>query len=389
MNKEILNSYIDNIYKDHAPFTSIYFAVGSACHCQVYDNETRKWSLTPDKQQEFPVFLQNLKTQRPFDPLHIFLIDPSLEKHPYMVCDDVNSSEDWNANDLLNPGWICNGDVYHNQESNIHVYCIKECVTYPEDHFAYYHHEGTPKQLDLEQILNKIHIYAIKENWFFVFHDYSGRNIEQLALHYDSFIGMHKSHIIYGLGAREDGGCYIDLTKPACDFLYSFDDNSVKVFNPYLFEDNIYDLKNHLDMIQHFFSNRDYMCALDQSKMFIKNKKKKITHYVDIFRRIKILCSDNEINFSEYDYKDIKNKYKIPFETYIEIKQYDELFNVMKFILNQELLYFFNIFYKNSNEIVDILFNMIIQEKDPYKWTNIFKLTCEQCIIDTDMIQLF
>lgn len=389
MNKEILNKYIDDIYKEHAPFTSIYMAIGCAAHCQIYDNVTGKWSLTPELQQEFPVFLQNLKTQRPFDPLHIFLIDPSLEKHPYMVCDDVNVSENWELNVLLNPEWICDGNIYHNVDSNIHVYCIREAVTYPNDNFAYYNHDAEHMQLDLEQILNKIHIYAIKENWFFVFHDYSGRNITQLAQHYDFFLNHHKSHIIYGLGAREDGGCYIDLTKPACDFLYIFDEISIKVFNPYMFEDNIFELKKYLEYIQHHYRNRDFNCVLEQTKMFMKNKRNIMTHYFDVFRRIKILCSDNEINFSEYDYKDIKNKYKIPFETYIEIKQYDELFNVMKFILNQELLYFFNIFYKNSNEIVDILFNMIIQEKDPYKWTNIFKLTCEQCIIDTDMIQLF
>ena len=89
----------------------------------------------------------------------------------------------------------------------------------------------------------------MRESIFFVFNDFCGRSNKYVAELYDEQIYAHLDHIIYGLGARKDVGCYIDVTGNDCVFPFKLTERNrmmIKVFNiyNYLSGNQIYDINS-------------------------------------------------------------------------------------------------------------------------------------------------
>ena len=164
--KELLDIF-KNITNE---LTTIYVSIGSASLSNIKN-------VSHSRSQQFPCFLRSLKSLNQSIPIHIILIDPSLEEVPQMIT--INKNE-----------WIkiINNDIeiFYNEKENIHVYCIRKyvkyCFLYSSPYFQCpvaqknYSFDNVflegMEYLDITEFLSQMNNYAKENNWFFVFHDF-------------------------------------------------------------------------------------------------------------------------------------------------------------------------------------------------------------------------
>ena len=203
--------------------TVIYLGVGTAAGYREPDG-----SLAQKNYHQYPPFLQHLKNTVPDLHLSIILIDPQQEDPPYMVKDQVlqdNKGTDNKGPDNKGPD---NQDIYISNDQTLTLYTLREEV-YTE---PYTNTSGR----DITPLLREFNQFAIENNILFIYHNFTGRDNRLLAEYFDNELKEHLDHIIYGLGMREDFGCYFDLTSEASFYPYYFDERgSIKLFNLYYF----------------------------------------------------------------------------------------------------------------------------------------------------------
>lgn len=257
--------------------------------------------------QQYPPCLKTITT-----PLYIILIDPELE----------------------NPVKI------NKLEKNINIHCIRKNVDYDKWH----------------PFFDKLNNYAIKNHWFVVVHDFSGNDIAYLAEKYDHKLQNHLSHIIYGIGVRQYGGCFMDLSNIECQFVYEIKDN-ITAFNPYIFDNST----NMLEYISTLSNNNNKQIIIAQIRTYLNNKVKKVEKNINLFRRITFNYLENrniKINKSELNDK---------LHQYFENKDWYNMYVEMIIVLRSELESFFC---KFNNNISESVINSMLDITDPYKWWN-------------------
>jgi hypothetical protein len=365
------------------PHTTIFVSIGSAAHTKKYDVSKGEWTIPENTNQEYPVFLKNLQKKYPYVPIHIFLIDPELESIPFIVANHKNKSNKW-ADTQINSEWTADSmidDVFHNVTKNMHVYCFRNYVSYfGDDNLC----TGC-SSVNIESFIDNLVSQSVKKHWLTIFHDFSGKSCQNLASLYDARLGEHIDHIIFGLAARDDGGCYIDLEHPSCNFYYSIDlYGKLIVFNPYLYNDNLYGLIKYVDALEKHGSLDDARCAIEQTKIYIKTKKEMLWTCVGILRRIKIMQTNTHILLSAHELTYISKKYGVLFDDMIMKKEYDQLFDIILDVVHKESIILFSIF--SHDEKFDVMsttiqiIDNIMAERDPYKWLRIVLLQLEYCI---------
>ena len=179
----------------------IYTGVGTAASL----NSER--ILEPQNYHQFPPFLQNLKNN--IANLHIFiiLIDPYQEEPPYMIKDKGVRllHENINADNLssnLSASSGCNAMAAYRKS------------VYTDASITLDHGENITAQL------RRLNNYAIQNNITTLYHDFTGRDNKLLAELFDQELGDDLDHIVYGMSARENHGCYFDLTELTSFFPY-------------------------------------------------------------------------------------------------------------------------------------------------------------------------
>jgi hypothetical protein len=196
----------------------IYLGIGTAAGYREPDN-----TLADKNYHQFPPFLQHLQNSTANVNLAIILIDPLQENPPYMVADkglvQSNRNRDLNNTD--------NNYIYCSRSANLTLYTLREEV-YTDPYL------NNQRGLNITSHLRALNTYAIDNNIIFLYHDFTGRNIRTLAEFFDDELKAHLSHVIYGLGLREDTGCYFDLTHACSYYPSAVDQNGVlKLFNLY------------------------------------------------------------------------------------------------------------------------------------------------------------
>jgi hypothetical protein len=58
----------------------------------------------------------------------------------------------------------------------------------------------------------------MEDNITLLYHDFTGRRNNLLAEYFDPEIKTHLNHVVYGMSARQDHGCYFDLSSPSSHF---------------------------------------------------------------------------------------------------------------------------------------------------------------------------
>ena len=155
---------------------------------------------------QFPPFLQDVKNRYPELNLFIVLIDPMQEKPPYMVADKgLIPLDNSNSNPLDNNNPLDNTTIFTTNDRKLIVYTLRQSV-YTEPYECY------GDAVNITEDLRDLNNYVMRKNITLLYHDFTGRRNSWLAEYFDKEIGEHLNHVIYGMSAREDHGCYFDLT---------------------------------------------------------------------------------------------------------------------------------------------------------------------------------
>lgn len=374
-----LTSILSNISNRNEPNTSIYVSVGSAALSAHRDNISNVWTINDQLNQQYPKFLKSLKNLLPFSPVHILLIDPGLENPPFIVWDNTTDNTKpgvkWQETNIYKQ---FNIDHFENMSENINVYVVRKYVCY-----APYERDELTEMLNISLFLTQLDLESIEHNWFTVFNDFSGVVMPQIALVHDETLKgteNHLNHVIYGIGARKDGGCHFDLTAPECDFVYDITPRGIKVFNPFCSTCHDGDLLPSLQFLAEMDDasdkhKRDYQIAIAQIGEYIKYKRRIILYDVmTLVRQFGKLIKDS----TQVDKKGIyinnlyiKATYGINLKELYEKEQYFEIFYKCVYILKEELKeHIFVAYGKDTNEIVEKTVLDMIVNLDPYAWYN-------------------
>jgi hypothetical protein len=193
------------------------------------------------------------------------------------------------------------------------------------------------------------------------------------------------NHIVYGLGARKDGGCFLDLMSPLCNFVYNVTPTSgIKVFNPFR-EENVND-GNFLDslymMTQIEYAGekpkKDYAIVKAQIEQFIKFKRTFIMRDIlSLVRQFGMLITSPERvdqrgvcigNFY------IKSRCTTDIAKLFQEKKYKELLDIFIEMLRKELYEHIYVVYKEETDnIISFTISEMLACNDPYKWYNFIK----------------
>jgi hypothetical protein len=249
---------------------AIYVGIGTAAGYRDPDG-----ILLDKNYHQYPPFLQNLKNSIPELHISIILIDPYQEDPPYMIKDKklINSN-----NTFISP------------DQRLTVYTWREHVrTEPYQNV---------RGIDITSHLRILNQFAMDSGSLFIYHNFTGKNNRILAEFFDEELKGHLDHIIYGLGLREDFGCYFDLTD-LCSYhpFYIDVNNHIKLFNvyDYIINDKLHLLKS--DFIMNYnLNNNIFNSHMEKILHIIKHELNNVT--LQWLRTVFRLITGEEIQHS-------------------------------------------------------------------------------------------
>jgi len=300
----------------------IYIAVGSANNVD----------------QQFPPFLINLITK--YNPkISIILIDGLLEDIP--------------ISKLIISGY------------DIELYTIKENVVFNENDLQMYNDKITFNYIDKIKMLNQ---YCMDTYTTLIYQSYTGVYMREIAELFDKDITKHLDHIIYGIGERDNTGCFIDFTNKKYDFLTKFN-QYIHIYNPYYYSLNDIPFEEAIDFYGieniHEIIEKNNYAKIMMNEYFIEK-------ILPVFRTFFLILKDPDTELHPYIWNYLPNNLNL--HKLYESKQYGELFKQIKILYSQSLIIKFVISFANlkisPNEFIDI----ITANDNPYKWIDHFNL---------------
>lgn len=363
-----LNSLLSNL-KNVEPNSVVYIAIGSAAGTKVYDVTTKRWILPEKLQQQYPPFLKDIKMNNFGVPVHIFLIDPLQELPPFVASSDkVCQNDTWTISKQLDEGWSVDQfdpRIYRNIETNLNVYCLKENVSYCSDN-----HDQC---VVIDQFFDKVVENAIKFNWFVVFYDFAGKNVTSIASKYDAILGNHLSHVFFGLGARKDGGCLIDICEPICNFGFNFTENGITAYNPYLYQNQMDKLLQDYKKWHAIVPENKVTCIFEQLKQFIDTKIANIKNCLNLLRCIKSNKEGKNVHIDYTAATYLLHCKHVDIVSKCDRNEYDELICIITSIIKIDIENLFVIlptcdYIKCSDDFV----SFIEMNFDTHNWSTVF-----------------
>ena len=196
----------------------IYIGVGTAAGMRNSDN-----SLSAENYHQFPPFLQNLYNTVPNLHLFLLLIDPGQENPLYM------------AEQYEMYGTNTDDTHYKNNDGTLQAFVWRQDVyTEPDNNFPF-------NAVNITEMLRDLNQFAKSQNASLLYHDFTGRHVGLIAEYFDQDNAGFLDQIVYGFSARENHGCYFDLTQPNATFAVKVQIHIrpiVKMFNYYKFISN-------------------------------------------------------------------------------------------------------------------------------------------------------
>jgi hypothetical protein len=197
---------ISVIPKDEPIF--IYIGIGTSAGLK-----NNNGVLEPQNYHQYPPFLQDLKNKIVELNLFIVLIDPMQEQPPYSIAD---KGLDWVNNNDSNATAHTNTIKFTSAAppptaSGIAVFTLLQSV-YTDPYECY------GDSINITEELRELNKYVMEENITLLYHDFTGRRNNLLAEYFDPEIKTHLNHVVYGMSARQDHGCYFDLSEPSSYF---------------------------------------------------------------------------------------------------------------------------------------------------------------------------
>ena len=342
-----LHAIIEEIKKERNHI--VYIGVGTLAGLKEADG-----SLLPKNYHQYPPFIQNLKNSYADMSLSILLIDPYQECPPYIVQD-----KGLVLKEILDNNFIDNSsnDVYSLPDQSITVYTFRQDV-YTDPYQTY-----NNNYLNITTHLRDLNAYAIANDVLFIYHDFTGRNNRLLAEFFDEEIKEHLDHIIYGLGLREDVGCYFDLTDMCSQHpFYRTPQGTLRLFNVYNY---IINDKLSLMLNTSMFNNTDIVNS-HTKKLLLLIKQELNNSILQTLRTVFRMFIGEEVNGFDIDRNYIScEKYSYYVNLYRD-KKYSELYNVLLTDYGKKLdvVACINNLDLTGREILEF----ITLGDDPFKW---------------------
>lgn len=363
--------HINSVLMNDNKASIIYFAVGSAALTLVRLDDGQM-IVTEDNYQQFPKFLKDMYRRETMN-VFIILIDPCLETPLYIV-------NDKNLNDMLgHQAWKHDATFNVYEKSSVYVYPIRRNIKVCIENLI---HEAD----DITENLQNFHRLAKSENVFMFYYNFSGINISDVAEIFD-----HKNHdylqqIVYGFGARQNHGCFVDLTSIDAQFAYKIVQKEkrrcVEVFNIFKYLKSSIDINKCVDMFDRYDMIDIIIRQIEEFKRIFLNTF--ITEHLSFLRAVKMCVMDlHQDKEPRYPIENLINMNKILDDEQkrhiiccFKTKRHNFVICSLQDIYGKYLQQYQHIFQiKIGGEIITGLeiIRYIMMHPDPYMWIDAFR----------------
>ena len=377
MQMQMIKKEIMKVPAAHPVF--IYVAVGAA------SATLGKAPLAADQYQQFPPFLQNMRNTIANLHLFLMLIDPYQENPPQVAMDyDLQCKEDQAEEDQAKEGQAKEDRAkeghFSNNEGTFQVFVSRQAVYTDADLLKDY----SERYHNITEPLRDLNTFAKENRASLLYHDFSGRKTALVAEYFDKENQDHLDQIIYGLSAREDHGCFFDLTQLNAFFPFRLDTTAerpvVRMFNYYKFIVNAtYGLKEEIQNELAEFPREMHPLAETQREQIIKilgDQLKNIN--LSLLRQVqaeqvqadKVQADKAQAQepVNDYTFNQLPHLYRDMFLELYKEKEYSLLYELLFNYTASEL----DILAQLKNLVMsgDELLTFITLDEDPYKWYN-------------------
>jgi hypothetical protein len=343
----------------------IYVGVGTAAGLINSAGE-----LEPTNYHQFPPFLQDLRNRIPELNLFLVLIDPIQENPPYLLRDYPLQEVRKDEYKLLS-----SANLIAENQGSLNAFIFRQ-----EVHTDPYLSEAAPAGLNITASLKKLNEFAIMNRASLLYHDFTGKRTATLAEHFEyDFDNEHLDQIVYGLSAREDHGCYFDLTSPTSYFPIKIETRLnerplIKMFNYYKFFAN-----NSLESINServkYSTEMQPLIILQKKQIVLDISNRFKTNYMAVLRQLQkiIISPPGEIKAPSIClFDDFPKASRDVYLNLLEKKEYDLLRDIfLEFCIHQlDLIVHLNQLDLSGQDMM----KFITADEDPYKWNNNIKL---------------
>jgi len=374
MNLNNLKTAILKVPAEQAVF--IYVGVGTFAGLR-----NAEGGLDQQNYHQFPPFLQGLYTCNTYScnnnkqlALFLVLIDPIQENPPYLTRDF--------------PLLETNPDEYKNESNTLQVFVFRADVYTEPDRLIHEQNQTQPRGTDITETLRDLNNFAIANRASLLYHDFTGRRTAALAEYFDQELNNeHLDQIVYAMSAREDHGCYFDLSQPTAFFPVRLECAAalepaalalepaalarpiIKMFNYYKFIANnslIEIAEERLKFTVEMHSLID--AQRDQIIRDISQRFKEV--YMAILRQLYKQILEPQDDFTPV--WSLYNSFPVGLTTICKELAEQRDYNLLSDILLEFLIYQLDIFIflKQLDLSGENMLNFIMADEDPYKWSN-------------------
>jgi hypothetical protein len=370
-----LKTAIDYIENDKQTKTAIYISIGSALNMtKIIKNNGKEQHIIDDKyNQQYPICMKKIRSENRDVATYLILIDPFLESPPFIVRKNIGIDHN-----KLDDKWyqdVTFSNIYCHKSQNLKVIAINKLALYNYDAYTYSDDDRKNNTEMTEDTLFNFNNMCIKNNWFLLVHDFTGRSTSYLADYFSEDIKNHTDHIIYGLGNSNDNECYIDLTEPLYNLVYYNDPNneSIKAFNPIYYHKDIYKYGTEytIKMIlskKNKYYDIDGIIMKEQIDNYKEGNKNKLKTLLGVLRRTFLYMSSvakmKVIDISKGEISHLFGKDSKYVQKLLDQQNYQELYELCEIKIRKCLTNILN----NDKDMSDNVYNDIIGNKDPYQW---------------------
>jgi hypothetical protein len=357
----ILKVYLDQIFSYSTKCQSIYLSIGCAAGMvKTLDNGSK--ILEEENSHQYPMCMKKLKLMTIDSDMHIILVDRMMEKIPYIVgnYDLTSVGKEWTIekkDDI---------EIYHDHELKIHVYVLREYVTYDDAVEYANNYNNYNNFIDIFPFMLELNNIAINKKMFLLANDFCGRPISKVKSRFREQIKSNVDTIIYGFD--QDGGCYIDLSQDTCNFIFNISDR-ITVFTPEKFK-NYKEIINTIEKMD----ETDKIIALKKVDEYIHDIDKDIKNLlIPEMRKCKLLYDGKDAAIYPNIIDHFLKQFDTTFDTrdlYAE-KNYSAIFDFCQYVFKKSCERVFEFFGKHR-ENIDELMVLILSESNVYNWTKIY-----------------
>ena len=335
--------------------------------------------LEPQNYHQYPPIVQDLKKTFPNLNLFIVLIDPQQEYPPYMIKDKSLNFKNNNQN-------VNSPNIFIDNEKLISVYTFRNNITLTPYIDPLEKYDDDINILDITNEMRSLNNFATKnKNTTTLYHDFTGRYINLVAELFDEEIQSEDlDHIIYGLSAREDHGCYFDLTAlnsyMPFRLIHETENgiNRISFFNifQYIKNKNCHNIEKDM---KHYYPPYMHEMIKNQSKIVLESIKTEFKNH--IFSKMRVLLKlirgeEKHEDIAKINFcANVSQTKKIYIDKMFNERRYDELFDYLldHYSKKIDVMAKISLMEWEGKDLIHFIINK--NEKNLYNWyTNLEQL---------------